>query len=163
MIRVEPYRSEYSRAVTGLIADFRVTLRSYKGIESTPDIAAAEEELLDYLKDDMPIYVALSDEQVVAYMVLRIDAPCVWGESIYVMPAHRKLGIASRLLEKAEAVARTYGEDNLYYYVHPNNDGVIAFLKSHGYSVLNLIEVRKQGKDETLNQTIQVGDHRFDY
>lgn len=67
------------------------------------------------------------------------------------------------MLEKAEAVARTYGEDNLYYYVHPNNDGVIAFLKSHGYSVLNLIEVRKQGKDETLNQTIQVGDHRFDY
>lgn len=163
MIRIEPYSPEYFVDVTRLIADYRVTLRSFKGIESTPKLVEAEEELQDYLAAKMPIYVALSDETVVAYMVLRIEAPCVWGESIFVLPGYRKQGIASKLLAEAEAVACTYGEDNLYYYVHPNNNGVIAFLKSHGYSVLNLIELRKQNKGETLTGTVDVGEHRFDY
>lgn len=87
-MRIEPYKPEYLNDVRRLIADYRVTLRSFKGLESTPDPAAAAEELQDYLREEMPIFVALSDEEVVAYMVLRIDAPCVWGESIYVLPTH---------------------------------------------------------------------------
>lgn len=37
------------------------------------------------------------------------------------------------------------------------------FLRKRGYTVLNLIEVRKPYKDEMLTQTITVGDHEFDY
>ena len=162
-MHIERYSPKYFDDVARLIADFRVTLRSFKGIESAPRLEAAKEELQDYLANDMPIYIAVVEEQVAAYMVLRIDAPCVWGESIYVAPSYRRQKIASSLLAKAEALARTYGEDNLYYYVHPNNDGIINFLCAHGYSVLNLIELRKPRKDESLTQAIQVGEHRFDY
>lgn len=40
---------------------------------------------------------------------------------------------------------------------------MIAFLRSKGYTVLNLIEIRKPYKDEKLSTTIQVGKNSFDY
>ena len=60
-------------------------------------------------------------------------------------------------------MAASYGEDTVYNFVHPNNDGVIAFLRSMGYSVLNLIEVRKPYAGEELTTEIRVGEHTFDY
>lgn len=40
---------------------------------------------------------------------------------------------------------------------------MIEFLRKHGYTVLNLIEIRKPYQDETLTQTITVGEYEFDY
>ncbi len=42
---------------------------------------------------------------------------------------------------------------------HPNNHRMISFLWKYGYTVLNLIEVRKPYPGEKLTQEIQVGDH----
>ena len=55
------------------------------------------------------------------------------------------------------------GEDTVYNFVHPNNDGMIAFLRAKGYTVLNLIEIRKPYRDETPKTSIRVGNHTFDY
>ena len=66
-------------------------------------------------------------------------------------------------IAKAEELAASYGEETVYNYVHPNNDGIIAFLKSRGYDVLNLIEVRKPYQGETLRTKVRVGEHEFDY
>ena len=66
-------------------------------------------------------------------------------------------------IDKAEELAAAYGNDTVYNYVHPNNHGMITFLKSRGYTVLNLIEIRKPWKGEKLTQTIRVGEHEFDY
>ena len=46
------------------------------------------------------------------------------------------------------------GEDTVYNFVHPNNEGMIRFLASKGYTVLNMIEVRKPYKGEKLTTTI---------
>ena len=40
---------------------------------------------------------------------------------------------------------------------------MIALLRKRGYTVLNLIEIRKPYKGEKLTQVIQVGEHEFDY
>jgi len=40
---------------------------------------------------------------------------------------------------------------------------MIAFLRRHGYTVLNLIEIRKPYPDEKLLQKIDVGENTFDY
>lgn len=66
-------------------------------------------------------------------------------------------------LEKAESLAKSYGEDTVFNYVHPNNIGMIAFLNKHGYTVLNLIEIRKPFSGEKLSTRIRVGDNLFDY
>ena len=55
------------------------------------------------------------------------------------------------------------GEDTVYNYVHPNNEGMIRFLASKGYTVLNMIEIRKPYKDEKLTTTIHVEKEAFDY
>lgn len=66
-------------------------------------------------------------------------------------------------LEKAEELAAGMGGDTVFNFVHPNNHRMIGFLRSKGYTVLNLLEIRKPFQGETLITTIRVGDHTFDY
>ncbi|MBQ9459437.1 MAG: GNAT family N-acetyltransferase [Oscillospiraceae bacterium] len=150
-------------AIAPLVALFRVELRSYKGASSEPDEAAGRAEIEEYLAADWPVFAAVEDGSILGYLVCRVEEPCVWAESLYVRPEYRRRGVAGALYARAEALAASYGEDTVYNYVHPNNDGVIAFLKSRGYSVLNLIELRKPWKGETPRTKISVGGHEFDY
>ena len=149
--------------VAPLVAAFRVELRSFKGIESKPNMEAGREELEEYLSAGFPVYAALTNGEYVGYVVCRVESQVVWVESIFVREDHRRCGIASALHGKAEALASAYGEETVYNYVHPNNQRMIAFLRNRGYTVLNLIEIRKPYKNEKLTQTIQVGEHEFDY
>lgn len=149
--------------IAPMAADFRVMLRGYKGIQSKPNVAAGKEELEEYIEAGFPIFAAVWDGAYAGYVVCRVDEPCVWVESIFVKPEYRRMGIASALLAEAENIAKGYGQDTVYHYVHPNNYGMMDFLRSHGYTVLNLVEIRKPYKDEKLAQTIRVGEREFDY
>ena len=146
-----------------LVADFRVALKGYKGIKALPDADAGVSEMKEYIDSDFPCYAAVCDSEYVGYIVCRVDKPCVWVESIYAKPEFRRKGVASQLFEKAEELAKSFGEDTVFNYVHPNNHGMIGFLRKCGYTVINLVEIRKPYKDEQLTQTIQVGEHQFDY
>ncbi len=160
------YRQIDSRdlpAVAPLTAAFRVALLSYKGIESAPDPAAAMEELKEYLGRGFPVYAAYADGVPVGYMVLRLDNSIIWVESLFVRTDFRRRGIASGLFRLAGERAERLGEDTVFNYVHPNNDGMIAFLRKHGYTVLNLIEIRRPFAGEHPKGTVCVGNHEFDY
>ena len=146
-----------------LVAAFRVALRSYKGVASEPDVEAGREELREYLAKGFPMYAAEEAGEYAGYIVCRIDEPCVWVESIYVAEKYRRRGVASLLFGKAEALAAERGEETVFNYVHPNNEAMIAFLRSKGYTVLNMIEIRKPYAGEKLTTTIPVGENRFDY
>jgi len=146
-----------------LVAAFRVELKSYKGIISSPDINAASEELKEYLDAKFPIYVVEDNGNYVGYIVCRVDKPTVWVESIFVADEYRRKGIASQLFAMAEQLALTLGENTVYNYVHPNNTKMISFLQKHGYSVLNLIEIRKPYPGEKLTRKIRVDGNEFDY
>ena len=146
-----------------MVAAFRVELRSYKGIASKPNIEAGREEMAEYLAAGFPVFAALVDGEYAGYAVCRVEAQVVWVESLFVREKFRRRGVASALHSKAEEIAARYGEDTVYNYVHPNNHRMIRFLRSRGYTVLNLIEIRKPYKNEKLIQTIKVGDQEFDY
>ena len=146
-----------------LAADFRVTLRSFKGIESQPDIVSAKEEILDFLKSGYPVFAAEENGELAGYIVCRIDEPCLWIEQIFVRNEYRQKGVGSLLFGKAEELAASMGEDTVFNYVHPNNEGMIGFLRSKGYTVLNMIEIRKPYKGEKLTSTVRVNDNVFDY
>ena len=156
-------KREQVKQAAPLVAAFRVELNSYRGVVSLPDEKAGEEELLEYLDSGFPMYAAVEDGVTVGYAVCRVDEPCVWVESLYVLPQYRRKGIASALFQKAEEFAASLGEDTVFNYVHPNNEKVISFLRSKGYTVLNLIEVRKPYAGEKLTTKIRVGDNEFDY
>ena len=146
-----------------MVALFRVELRSYKGIISKPNIEAGREEMEEYLAAGFPVFATIVDGEYAGYVVCRVDSEVVWVESIFVKDEYRRQGIASALHSKAEEIAAFYGDDTVYNYVHPNNHRMIAFLRKRGYTVLNLIEIRKPYQGEQPTQTICVGEHEFDY
>ena len=146
-----------------IVALFRVELRSFKGIVSKPNVDAGREEMDEYLAAGFPVFAAIVDGEYAGYMVCRVDSEVVWVESIFVREEYRRHGVATALHSKAEEIAASYGDDTVYNYVHPNNHRMIEFLRKRGYTVLNLIEIRKPYKDEKLTQTIAVGEHEFDY
>lgn len=155
--------SEVNDALAEMVAFFRVELRSYKGLVSKPNVDAGREEMEEYLAAGFPVFAAMVDGQYGGYVVCRVDSEVVWVESIFVKEEYRRHGVASALHSKAEEIAAFYGEDTVYNYVHPNNHRMLEFLRKRGYTVLNLIEIRKPFKGEKLSQTITVGEHEFDY
>ena len=150
-------------ALAEMVALFRVELRSYKGITSKPNIEAGREEMEEYLAAGFPVFAATVDGEYAGYVVCRVDSEVVWVESIFVKEEYRRHGIATALHSKAEEIAAFYGENTVYNYVHPNNHRMIEFLRKRGYTVLNLIEIRKPYQGENLTQVIHVGEHEFDY
>ena len=150
-------------ALAEMVALFRVELRSYKGITSKPNIEAGREEMEEYLAAGFPVFAATVDGEYAGYVVCRIDSDVVWVEAIFVKAEYRRKGIASALHRKAEEIAASYGDDTVYNYVHPNNHRMIDFLRKRGYTVLNLIEIRKAYQGEQPTRTIRVGEHEFDY
>ncbi len=149
--------------IAPLAAAFRVQLKAYKGISAQPDIEAGKEEIIEFLDSGFPVYAASDDGALVGYIVCRVDAPCLWVEHIYVREDHRRKGAATMLFRKAEEIAALMGEDTVYNFVHPNNEGMIRFLASKGYTVLNMIEIRKPYKNEKLTAKIHVEKEAFDY
>ena len=149
--------------IAPLAAAFRTQLKSYKGINSQPNTEAGKEEILEFLVSGFPVY-AVEDSGVLAgYIVCRIDEPCLWVEHIFVREEYRRKGVATMLFSKAEEIAASMGEDTVYNFVHPNNENMIRFLRSKGYTVLNMIEIRKPYEGEKLTTTIHVGKEAFDY
>ena len=155
--------TQVNDSLAEMVALFRVELRSYKGIVSRPNVEAGREEMEEYLAAEFPVFAAVVDGKYAGYVVCRIDSEVVWVESIFVREEYRRCGVASALHGKAEEIAASYGEDTVYNYVHPNNHRMIEFLRKRGYTVLNLIEIRKPYQGEKLTRTITVGEHQFDY
>ena len=162
MIEIKEYQDSYFNELSELLAAFRVVLQSFKDIDASIDTTSAKEELSDYIKNKWPIYVALDNSQPVGYILLKVDG-VVWVEHIYVKESYQRQGIGSLLYQKAEEYSSKLGSDTLFNWVHPNNSKIIAFLKSKGYSVLNLIELRKPFKGETPTKKIKVDNNEFDY
>ena len=149
--------------IAGLAAAFRVQLKSFKGIRSQPDIEGGNQEILDFLESGFPVYAAEDDGVFAGYIVCRIDEPCLWVEHLFVREDYRRKGVGTLLFSKAEEIAASMGEDTVYNFVHPNNEAMIRFLRSKGYTVLNMIEIRKPWAGEKLTATVHVEKEAFDY
>jgi len=163
-MKVKGLHEEEIQETAELVARFRVELCNLRGIKKPPNVAAATEELNEYVDNGFPIFIALNEENVIiGYIVCRIDGEVVWAESLYVMPEYRRMGTASILYDRAEQLAKKLGNETVYNWVHPNNEKIINFLDKKGYNVLNLIEVRKAYTDEKIAQKIRVDAHKFNY
>ena len=76
--------TQVNDAMVRMVAQFRVELRSYKGITSKPNLEAGWEELEEYLAAGFPVYAAVINDDYAGYAVCRVDGGVVWVESIFV-------------------------------------------------------------------------------
>ena len=160
---VRGLRPEDHQAAAAMLAAFRVSLSALRGHERQADLAAASEELREFLDRGFPVFVAEQRDRLIGLLVCRVDGDTVWAECLYVAPEHRRCGVGRALYADAEALAASFGEPTVYNWVHPNNDAVIGLLRSRGYDVLNLIEVRKPYPGEMPRDRLCVGDHPYRY
>ncbi len=151
-----------AKIIVPLIADFRVHLKALHSIAEKLNLEAAQEEFTEYLKEDFPVYIAFDGDVPAGYIVHKSSGGAVFAESLFVSPQCRRKGIASKLFSLAEEYADAEGSQCVFNWVHPNNDLMIGFLKSRGYSTLNLIEIRKDRKN-AASTDIFVGKHVFKY
>lgn len=160
---VRIYQPEDKEKVISLIAEYRVFLSSLKSISKTADLDAARNELEEYLGPRYPIFVATLDDEILGYLVCRVDQNVVWAESLFVKPSARRKGVGSALYLEAERLVEKLGSDTVYNWIHPNNAGIIQFLKKRGYDVLNLVEVRRPWSGEKNLSKLQVGEFQYRY
>ena len=146
-----------------LCQDFRKTLSGFRQNEFTGDVDGCVEELRYYLDRDYPIFAVSDNGKYIGYCVCRIDNDVVFLESLFVRKENRRKGVGKILLDKAQSIAKEYGNETLYMSVHPNNDEMLRFLRDNGYDVLNLIEIRKAYHDEQNNDTYTIGNNTYRY
>lgn len=121
------------------------------------------EEMEYYFQHEYPVYIAQEDDgRIAGYIVCRISEDIVWAEQMYVLPSLRRKGIGSDLYSRVEQLAAEVGSESPYNWIDWNNPAIIGFLKSRGYTVLNLLELRKPRPGELLGRRVVVGKEEFD-
>ncbi len=163
-MKILSYEPNFKDQLVQLLAQNRIALAELKNRKKNLNLEAAKEELDYYLAHNFPIYIATDEKhELFGFTVCRVDEDVVWNELLYVIPEERQKGVGSALYLRAEKHAIELGGHTMYNWVHPNNHRSISFLKKHGYTVLNLIEVRKPLPDENLTQKYKIGEYEYDY
>lgn len=148
-----------------LILRFRKELGQYRASSTSSfSLADAQSEVDDHFGKEYPIFVAQdSGGEILGYLVCRVQDGVVWAEQLYVLPEERRKGIGSLLYQHVEQLAMEVGSQAPYNWVDSDNYPIIRFLKKRGYTVLNLLELRKPRSGERLERRIKVGKEEFYY
>ena len=75
------------------------------------------------------------DRTIVGAVIAGFDGVRGWIYHLAVAPAHRRRGIATRLMRSAEASLRARGCSKINLQVRPSNESVVAFYRALGYQV----------------------------
>jgi ribosomal protein S18 acetylase RimI-like enzyme len=81
------------------------------------------------------LLVAEIDGALVGAVIAGFDGVRGWIYHLAVAPAHRRRGIATRLMRGAEAALRARGCSKINLQVRPTNESVVAFYRALGYQV----------------------------
>ena len=129
--------------------------------EEMMSISEASNEAESYFTGNRRVFVFEHNNELLGYSVLKFEEEVCWLDWLYVKVDYHGKGIASKLFDHAEEIAKNLGNDQLYIWVHPDNDCMLKFLKKKGYDVLNLIEVKK--KKENPSTLIPILNNKFRY
>jgi ribosomal protein S18 acetylase RimI-like enzyme len=151
-----------SKALMSLFKDFHNEISRLRGKTQMCSPDEARQELDYFNRSPFTLYVAEEDE-LAGYAVFKIYDNTVWVEQLYVRPEYRRQGVGRQFLVIGEALADNYGQETVYFWVHPDNTAMLQFLKKTGYDVLNLVEIRRQREAESCCHTVQLFESTVRY
>lgn len=117
-----------------------------------PDLYRMEQRLypaerFDEAVRNRELYVALLEEQVVGYALVRIRSAAQPGlvprrvllvDEFCVEEARRGQGIGTRMLDEIRVLARAFGCSDLQLSVNPENEGALAFYRRNGLEIQDI-------------------------
>jgi ribosomal protein S18 acetylase RimI-like enzyme len=93
---------------------------------------------------DQLFFVALIDGAIVGSVMAGYDGHRGWIYSLAVDPSHRRQGIGSRLVSRAEGALTGKGSVKINLQIMEGNERVTAFYSSLGYSVEKRVSMGKR-------------------
>ena len=143
-----------------LKAEYDVFLKKLKDVKADTDPDEAQDRLEEALERGWRIIAASDHGRYLGYIILDEGSEEICVRELFVRPESRRKGIATALMEKAEAVAEEEHCDGVVSHVQPENTSMFAFLRSIGYTSLISVEIRRS--KEKGQKSIQIGSERFD-
>lgn len=97
--------------------------------------AAVRDEVVHHLDGDAAIFLARSDDTVAGCILThRLRGDDFEIKRMYVRPAFRRLGLAGRLMDAAEAFARSCGASGVYLDSRTTMTAALRLYGERGYS-----------------------------
>lgn len=150
-----------SDGLLGLILSLRNELNRLNRIEEQPDLNEISEEAESYFTNNRNVFLIRKENKAIGYAVLKWEDDIAWLDWMFMKNEYRRKGIASFLFDYVESYAINKGSDQLYVWVHPDNDPMLKFLNKKEYNVLNLIEIKKNKKE--ISKEIQILNNKYTY
>jgi ribosomal protein S18 acetylase RimI-like enzyme len=139
-LEVRTYRDSDRPAVVALWN----TVFGYEGAYNDPDVSIRRK--LDAQPD--LLFVADLADEVVGTIMAGYDGHRGWIYSVAVSPNHRRRGIGSALMQRAERALTELGAPKINLQVRSNNSAVVPFYQSLGFRVEERISMGKVVDDK---------------
>lgn len=135
-----------------------MTIKRYNNEEHRDKIISLWKEVFGYtqkrndpglsidnkLKVDDLLFVAMESNKVIGSIMVGYDGHRGWIYSLAVDQLHRKQGVGSALMDRAEKELMDRGCVKINLQILPDNSAVKEFYKSRGYNVEERISMGKQ-------------------
>jgi GNAT superfamily N-acetyltransferase len=144
-----------------MVYEMRIIMNNLNQSENTLMMIEATQEAESYFTNNRKVFIYKIDDKLAGYSVLKIEDKVCWLDWIFVKPEYRGTDTASKLFDFSEKIAEEIGSEQLYVWVHPDNQRMLKFLKKKGYDVLNLMEVKK--KKAQTSYSISIFGNEFRY
>jgi ribosomal protein S18 acetylase RimI-like enzyme len=127
--------------------------RYFGGVKSLWEVAFPDDPPWNRAENAIPakvafqpdlFFVALDGEQVVGTAMAGYDGHRGWLYAIAVLPDHRRRGVASALVRRAEADLRELGCRKINLQVRASNADAIAVYRGLGYEIEDRISLGKR-------------------
>lgn len=104
--------------------------------------------------DDQLFFVAIAGAVVVGTVMAGYDGHRGWIYSVAVSPSHRRQGVGSRLVSRAERVLTSKGAVKINLQIMEGNESVTGFYSSLGYSVEKRVSMGKRISENVMMKRI---------
>ncbi len=131
-------------SLVDMIREFFDHHRSLAGREDPMGVEKAESILqrwLDGPDDQLLVYV--DSAEPVGFVRLREEAGVCWLEDMAVSSQHRGRGYGRQMVEALGVHLQERGQNSIYAPVMPANTRALEFYVECGFTILNMVELRK--------------------